>query len=106
VGVAPRRPRPRLQTSRKAPRHQRKPEAKNEGKSFIGNGGEDLGMITVKKDSTIEWTNDGFYFGIFTNEGVPVNSYAHSGTSALGAGTYTKFLVNALGNWTIKIVPK
>jgi hypothetical protein len=78
----------------------------NEGKSFIGNRTENLGPITIEKESTIEWTNDGFYFAIFTNEGVPVNSYAHGGTAVLKASTYTKFLVNALGRWTIKIVPK
>jgi hypothetical protein len=80
--------------------------AGGEGKSFIGNNNQNLGPITVEKESTIEWTNDGFFIGIYTNQGVPVNSYAHSGTSVLAPGTYTRFLVNALGNWTIKIVPK
>jgi hypothetical protein len=80
--------------------------ARGEGKSFIGNRDQNLGPITVERESTIEWTNDGFFFGIYTNQGVPVNSHAHSGASVLAAGTYTKFLVNALGNWTIKIVPK
>lgn len=77
-----------------------------EVQTFSGNGGKNLGIITVAKESTIEWTNDGAYFGIYTNEGVPVNSSAHSGSSVLEAGTYSKFQINALGNWTIKIVPK
>jgi hypothetical protein len=80
--------------------------AVGEGKSFIGNRDQNLAPITVDKESTIEWTNDGFFFAIFTNQGVAVNSRAHSGASVLAAGTYTRFLINALGNWTIKIVPK
>jgi hypothetical protein len=88
------------------PSHQRGQEAKIEGRLFIGGGDASLGTITVEKESTIEWTNHGFYFAIFTNEGISVNSYAHSGRSVLQAGTYTKFLVNALGSWTINIVPR
>jgi hypothetical protein len=74
--------------------------------SFSGNGGKNLGSIKVEKESTLEWTNDGAIFQIFTNEGVPVNSQAHSGTTVLEPNTYSKFQVNAEGNWTIKIVPK
>ncbi len=82
------------------------PTPSSESQSFSGNGGKSLGTITVPTESTLEWTNDGAYFGIYTSEGVPVNSYAHSGSSVLEAGTYKAFQVNALGNWTIKIVPK
>jgi hypothetical protein len=73
---------------------------------YSGSGGKNLGEITVAKESTLEWTNDGAYLGIYTDKGVPVNSYAHSGTTVLEAATYSKFYVNALGNWTIKIVPR
>ena len=74
--------------------------------SFSGNGGKSLGTIAVEKESTLEWTNDGSVFQIYTSEGVPVNSQAHSGTTVLEAGTYKSFQVNAIGNWTIKILPK
>ena len=74
--------------------------------SFSGNGGKNLGAITVNGESTLEWTNDGILFQIYTNENVPVNSQAHSGTSVLEAGKYSRFQVNAVGSWTIKIVPK
>jgi hypothetical protein len=77
-----------------------------EVQSYSGNGGKTIGTIKVEKESTLEWTNDGAYFGIYSSEGVPVNSSAHSGTTVLEAGTYKKFQVNAVGNWTIKIVPK
>ena len=81
-------------------------ESGGEGQSYNGNGGKSLGTITVDKESTLEWTNDGSVFQIYTSEGVPVNSQAHSGTTVLEAGTYKSFQVNAVGNWTIKIVPK
>lgn len=81
-------------------------EGGGEGQSYSGNGGKSLGTIAVEKESTLEWTNDGSVFQIYTSEGVPVNSQAHSGTTVLEAGTYKSFQVNAVGNWTIKIVPK
>jgi hypothetical protein len=76
------------------------------GQSFSGNGGENLGTISVEKESTLEWTNDGALFQIITSEDLPVNSQAHSGTTVLEPGTYQHFQINAIGNWTIKIVPK
>jgi hypothetical protein len=74
--------------------------------SFSGNGGKNLGTIRVEKESNIEWTDDGGYFSMYTSSGIPVNSQAHSGTSVLEAGNYSGVQINALGNWTIKIVPK
>ena len=56
-------------------------ESGGEGQSYNGNGGKSLGTITVDKESTLEWTNDGSVFQIYTSEGVPVNSQAHSGTT-------------------------
>jgi hypothetical protein len=73
---------------------------------FSGNGGKNLGAVQVEQEATLEWTNDGAYFGIYTDKSVPVNSYGHSGSTVLEAGSYSRFYVNALGNWTIKIVPK
>lgn len=81
-------------------------EGNGASQSYNGNGGKNLGTITVEKESTLEWTNDGSIFQIFTSENVPVNSQAHSGTTVLEAGTYKNFQVNADGNWTINIVPK
>jgi hypothetical protein len=77
-----------------------------EVQSFSGNGGKNLGTITVEKESTLEWTNDGLLFQVYTSEGVPVNSQAHRGSSVLEAGTYKNFQVNAVGSWTIRIAPK
>src|SRR4051812_4183120 len=73
--------------------------------SYSGNGGKNLGTIEVPSDSTLEWTNDGDIFQIFTSDGVPVNSQAHHGTTELTAGTHSDFQVNAIGDWTIKIRP-
>lgn len=75
--------------------------------SFSGNGSKKLGTLNVAKDSTVEWTNDGDLFQTFDKEeGIGINSQAHSGTSDLPAGTYTEVKINAIGNWTFKIVPK
>jgi hypothetical protein len=74
------------------------------GLSWSGNGGQNMGTITVPQDSTIRWTNDGGLFSILDDENsVEVNSQAHSGQSAISAGTYHHFQVNAVGNWTIQI---
>lgn len=75
------------------------------GQSFSGNGGKNLGTITVANDSTLAWRNDGGFFSVLDDSGVPVNSQGQSGTSALSAGTYTNVSVNAIGNWTINISP-
>jgi hypothetical protein len=74
--------------------------------SYMGNGGKNLGTITIGTESTLEWTNDGSIFQIYTSEGVPVNSQAHSGSTVLEAGTYKRFEVNAVGNWSFTIIPK
>ena len=72
---------------------------------FSGNGGKTLPPVTVHRNSTLSWTNDGMIFQIFGGDtGVIANSQAHSGNTFLAAGTYT-MQVNAVGNWTIKIAP-
>ena len=75
--------------------------------SFSGNGGETLPAFTVGHDSTLRWTNDGALFQILDISddfpGINVNSQAHSGTTAVSAGHYSKIQVNAIGNWTIAI---
>jgi hypothetical protein len=82
---------------------------------YSGSGPKNLGDITVARKSTLKWTNDGPYFGILTTPigselgtSVPkiVSSYGHSGTTVLEKGTYERSFVNAVGNWTIKIVPR
>jgi hypothetical protein len=77
---------------------------------YSGSGPKNLGEITVAKESTLKWTNNGLYFGIEAGTIVPnslaVNHYAHSGTTILEKGTYETFYVNAVGDWTIKIVPR
>jgi hypothetical protein len=75
------------------------------GLSWSGNGGENIGTVHVPQDSVIQWTDDGGLFAILDDENaVEVNSEGHSGTSAISAGTYHHFQVNADGNWTIKIL--
>jgi len=74
--------------------------------SFEGNGGKNLGTITVDAPSTLKWTNDGDLFQIFDEEGgITVNSQAHSGDTHVDSGTYHRVEVNAIGNWTIRITP-
>lgn len=75
--------------------------------SWSGNGGQTIGTINVPQDSVIKWTNDGGIFQLYDTENViEVNSQGPSGQSAIAAGTYHKFQVNADGNWTIHIVPQ
>ena len=77
--------------------------------TYSGNGTENLGTITLATDSTLAWTNTGDRFQIFTTSGsdpLPVDSQGSSGTSYMAAGTYTNVQVNAIGSWTIRIVPK
>jgi hypothetical protein len=76
--------------------------------SFSGNGGETLPAFVVGHDSTLRWTNDGDIFQIFDMNpndfgSIGVNSQAHSGSTAVSAGRYSKIEVNAIGNWTITI---
>jgi hypothetical protein len=75
--------------------------------TFSGNGGKSLGNITVPNDSTLVWTDDGDVFDLNDDSyGIYVNSQGRSGTTDVPAGTYNHVTVNAVGNWTIKIVPK
>jgi hypothetical protein len=89
-----------------APSSSASPGSGGGGQSWSGNGTRKIGTITVQQDSEIKWTNDGGLFQIFDNENaVEVNSQASSGQSAISAGTYHAFEVNAAGNWTVQIVP-
>ncbi len=81
-----------------------KAKPRSSARRFSGNGGKTLPPVTVYRDSTLSWANDGAIFQIYTDTGVPVNSQSHSGNTFLAAGTYT-LQVNAVGNWTIKIAP-
>jgi hypothetical protein len=79
--------------------------------TFSGTGVKDIGKpdpLRLPKDSTIQWTNDGAIFQIIpasVKVQSPVNSKAHSGTATIGKGAYYGFLINAVGHWTVKIIP-
>ena len=76
-------------------------------RSFSGNGGKNLGTITVGEESVLEWTNDGDIFQMWDDDfGFNVNSQGGSGDTVLPAGTYKSVTVNAIGNWTIEIRPR
>lgn len=75
--------------------------------SFSGNGGKVLGTINVRHDSTLLWTDDGDFFATNDDEdAIGVDSSGHSGSSFLAPGSYRNVSINAVGNWTMKIVPK
>lgn len=75
------------------------------GRSFSGNGGRTLKPFTIDEASTLKWTNDGDIFQVFDiDSGVAINASSSKGDTYLEPGTY-KLDVNAIGNWTIKIVP-
>jgi hypothetical protein len=74
---------------------------------FTGNGGKNLGTVTIKRPSTLRWTCDGGIFQIFDDDGALfVNSQAANGTTAVDAGRFKHVIVNAIGNWTIAITPR
>jgi hypothetical protein len=79
--------------------------------SFSGTGVKDIGKpnpLRIPTNSTIEWTNTGAIFQIIpasVHVQSPVNSMAHSGSAPIKKGAYYGFLINAIGNWTVKIVP-
>ncbi|MEK6272464.1 MAG: hypothetical protein AABM42_07425 [Actinomycetota bacterium] len=73
--------------------------------SYSGNGGKNLGTITVSSSSTLRWTNDGAIQINDDSGGIAVNSQAHSGTTAVEPGTYKNVHVHAIGKWTITIKP-
>jgi hypothetical protein len=75
-------------------------------KHFSGNGGKNLGTLSLARDSTLTWTNDGDIFQIFSSEGVSVNSQGHKGTTVIDKGTLHKFQVNAIGNWRLTFTPR
>ena len=79
--------------------------------SFSGDGVKDIGKpnpLRIPTDSTIQWTNTGAIFQIIpasVKVQSPVNSKAHSGTAPIKKGAYYGFLINAIGSWTVKIIP-
>jgi hypothetical protein len=79
--------------------------------TFTGSGVKDIGKpspLRIPTDSTIQWTNTGAIFQIIPasiHVQSPVNSTAHSGTATIRKGAYYGFLINAIGNWTVKITP-
>jgi hypothetical protein len=79
--------------------------------TFSGSGVKDIGKpnpLRIPTNSTIEWTNTGAIFQIIPasiHVASPVNSTAHSGTATIRKGAYYGFLINAIGNWTVKIIP-
>jgi hypothetical protein len=75
---------------------------------YSGTGVKELGVVRIPKDATIHWTNDGQLFQIIpasVHVQSPVNSTDHSGEAPIKKGAYHGFLVNAVGHWTIQIVP-
>lgn len=74
--------------------------------SFSGNGQKNLGTITVDEPSTLKWTNDGALFQL-NDDGfdLSVSSEGESGDTKVSPGTYKEVTVNAIGNWTIEIIP-
>jgi hypothetical protein len=79
--------------------------------TFSGTGVKDIGKpnpLRLPQNSTIEWTNDGAIFQIIpasVHVQSPVNSKGHSGTATIRKGAYYGFLINAVGHWTVKIIP-
>ena len=72
--------------------------------TFSGNGGTTLAPFRVWHPATLEWTNSGDIYQLFTTDGqVLVNSQASSGSTYLAPQSYT-IQVNGIGTWTLKVV--
>ncbi len=84
------------------PKPEPKPAASTQ--RFSGNGARTF-PVDLASPATLRWTNDGDIFEIFTDDAVPVNSQGHSGESYIDSG-HTVMQVNAIGNWTIELVPE
>jgi hypothetical protein len=79
---------------------------------YSGTGVKELGVVRIPKDSTIKWTDDApaatRLFQIIpasVKVQSPVNSRDASGEAKIRKGAYHGFLVNAVGHWTLDIVP-
>jgi hypothetical protein len=73
--------------------------------AFSGNGGKSLPPFTVQRGSTLYWRAGGDIFQLFSSgiAGGSVNSQAGSGWTYLATGRY-QYDVNAIGNWSIRVV--
>jgi hypothetical protein len=74
--------------------------------TFSGKGFKRLGTIKVAKNSLMQWTNTGRVFSVISQFALHVSSTKKKGTAKLFRGTYPDFRVAAIGNWTLKIVPR
>jgi hypothetical protein len=112
TGTTPKPARP-TKTTPNNPKSSQTPLADTPAKTltFSGTGVKDIGKpdpLRLPANSTIEWTNDGTIFQIIpasVHVQSPVNSRAHSGTASIRKGAYYGFLINAVGHWTVKIIP-
>jgi hypothetical protein len=74
---------------------------------FSGNGGKSLPPFRVTRPSTLRWKNSGAIFQIFPKglgSGGSVNAASRSGATYLKPGSY-RLDVNAIGSWSIHVVP-
>jgi hypothetical protein len=85
-----------------APAHARHPSALR----FYGFGSRYLPPFQLATPSTMVWKNSGEVFQTFSKgvDGANVNSAARNGATYLAPGSY-RLNVNAIGTWTIRIVP-
>ena len=72
---------------------------------YSGSGAASLGNLSLARDSTLSWTNDGYVFQVNSSAGMPVNSEAHSGTAMVGRGKLEHLSVTAIGSWKMRFTP-
>jgi hypothetical protein len=85
-----------------APTHARHPATFQ----FVGFGSKSLPPFEVAAPSTMVWKNSGEVFQTFSKgtDAANVNSAARNGATYLAPGSY-RLNINAIGTWTIRIVP-
>ena len=79
-----------------------RPKPLGEGRiGFRGHGGRDLPPFTLRRSTTLVWTNGGALFRLSGDPfAKPIKSQANRGTRRIAAGPHT-YTVNATGSWTV-----
>jgi hypothetical protein len=75
-------------------------------RTFHGKGTKPLGTLTLKKNSTLNWTNSGKVFSVISQTQIHVSSTKKKGTAKFFKGSYENFRVAAIGTWTLTFTPR
>ncbi len=76
------------------------------GQHFQGRSSATIGVVRVRRRSTLTWASDGLLFQLTAARGrIDVRSQSHAGHLTLAPGTYRAVKVVAFGSWIVTISP-